>query len=351
MTLVAEVTPLRKPAYIALAFFMAAVLAACGPARDEPMRLSGETMGTTWSLVVSRAAGQDQKTLQQAIEQELIAVNDLASTWQSDSEISSFNGNDSTDWIPVSDEFHRLLSQAQALGIDSGGAFDATVGPLVNLWGFGPDKVPDRVPGDADIAAAKARSGAGVLELRAAPAAAKKTVAGVYVDLSALAKGYGVDRVASLVRKRGIGDFLFEIGGELVARGTSPRGDAWKIGIEQPEQGARGLHAAIELPDGGLATSGDYRNFFEKDGVRYSHTIDPRTGKPITHRLASVSVYAQDSATADGWATALMVLGEDDGFELAAERGMAAYFVFKDNDGFDVRVTDAFKPLLQESKP
>lgn len=327
---------------------MAVWLAACGPPRNEPMRLAGETMGTTWSLVLSEPVGVDQVRLQQAIERELVAVNDLASTWQTDSELSLFNANDSTDWIPVSSALHGLLTRAAAITRDSDGAFDATVGPLVNLWGFGPNDVPERVPEDADIAAAVALTGPDALRLRAQPPAAQKADATVYVDLSALAKGYGVDRVASVLVKQGLVDFLLEIGGELLARGQSPRGDAWKIGIERPDAEGRSVHAAVTLPAGGLATSGDYRNFFEKDGVRYSHTIDPRTGKPITHQLASVTVHAVDSATADAWATALMVLGEEAGFELAMQREIAAYFLYKDATGFTARVTDTFKPLLDQ---
>ncbi|MEM6987594.1 MAG: FAD:protein FMN transferase [Pseudomonadota bacterium] len=341
---------MKKPALFALAFFMAAVLVACGPPRDEPMRLAGQTMGTTWSLVLSQSAGQDQARLQSAIERELVAVNDLASTWQADSELSRFNADDSGDWIAVSPALHGLFNQARDINSASEGAFDATVGPLVNLWGFGPDKTPERVPDDDEIAAAKARSGPDVWQLKATPPSARKSDPGVYVDLSALAKGYGVDRIGALLKKRGASNFLVEIGGELLASGVSPRGDAWKIGIEKPQASDRGVHVAVSLKDGGLATSGDYRNFFERDGVRYSHTIDPRDGKPITHRLASVSVYAADSATADAWATALMVLGEEKGFEVAEQRELAAYFLYKDDSGFSARVTEAFKPLLEEGQ-
>ncbi len=332
-----------------LAFLsLAVLLTACGPSRQEPLRLEGKTMGTTWSLVISEANGLKAEALQTAIDAELVAVNDLASTWQSDSELSLLNQNPQTDWIPVSEPLLGLLQQAQAVSEASDGAFDATVGPLVNLWGFGPDKVPDRVPSDADIAAAQAISGNHLISLRASPAAIKKAVPNLYIDLSASAKGYGVDRVGGLLEKRGVSDYLFEIGGELRARGQSPRGDAWKIGIERPVEGERTVHAAVTLGDGALATSGDYRNFFEKDGVRYSHTIDPRTGKPIVHQLASVSVHSETSAESDAWATALMVLGEEAGFALAESRDIAAYFLFKSGDGFEAKVTSAFEPLINE---
>lgn len=305
-------------------------------------------MGTTWSVVVSQSAGQDQERLREAIEAELVAVNDLASTWQSDSQLSIFNAETVGDWVSVSPELFALFTLARDVNAASGGAFDVTVGPLVNLWGFGPEKLPDRVPSDDEIANAQALAGPRVWELHREPMRARKLSEGVYVDLSALAKGYGVDRIAELLRRRGVSEFLAEIGGELFASGKSPRGDAWKVGIERPDASDRGVYAAVSLVEGGLATSGDYRNFFEQDGVRYSHTIDPRTGKPTSHRLASVSVYAPDSVSADAWATALMVLGEEAGFEVAEKRNLAAFFLYVDEDGFSAKVTEAFKPLLEE---
>ncbi len=339
---------ITTPARSALACFFWLVLVACGPNRNEPLRLGGETMGTTWSLVISQSAGQQEARLQSAIEAELVSVNDLASTWQSDSELSQLNQNTSTDWVSVSEALYGLLEQAQLVSEASGGAFDVTVGPLVNLWGFGPDKELETIPSDEAIAAAQALSGRDAVALRAQPPAVRKSASAVYIDLSASAKGYGVDRVTSLLDQRGITDYLFEIGGELRASGKSPRGDAWKIGVERPIEGERVVHAAVTLDNGALATSGDYRNFFERDGVRYSHTIDPRTGKPITHRLASVSVFASTSAASDAWATALMVLGEDAGYDLAESRGLAAYFLYKDGGGFKAKVTTAFQPLLNE---
>ena len=176
----------------------------------------------------------------------------------------------------------------------------------------------------------------------------KKIAPEVYVDLSAIAKGYGVDQIALLLEKQGIGDYLVEVGGELRSKGLSPRGDTWRIGIERPSEGERGVQQAVKLGNGALATSGDYRNYYERAGVRYSHTIDARTGMPIGHKLASVSVYHASTALADGWATALMVLGEVEGPKVAESLGLAAYFLYRDGEDFAHHATAAFVPLIKE---
>ncbi len=309
------------------ALMLAGLLAGCGP-REQTLRLVGQTMGTSWSVQVSRPpAGLDQAALYARISAELAAVNDQMSTYQTDSELSRFNAADSTDWFRVSAELVRLVDSALAISMLTDGAFDVTVGPLVNLWGFGPAVTADQLPAQAEIDAARARVGWGLLATRTEPPALRKARADLYVDLSAIAKGYGVDRLAAVVAEAGITDYLVEIGGELYGRGLNAAGEPWQIAIERPDPGRRAVLQVVALQDRAMATSGDYRNFFELDGARYSHTIDPATGRPVDHQVASVTVLAERCAEADAWATALLVLGPERGRALADARGLAALFV------------------------
>lgn len=330
-----------------LALFFALLLASC-TAKVEPLSLGGQTMGTTWSAVISKPVGASAEELTRRLQAELDRVNALMSTYDPASDLSRFNASDSVQWQPLPEELVELVVAAKSITDASDGGFDVTVGPLVNLWGFGPQAEPEVVPSEEQIAAAMAVVGADKVLVGENPASLKKLDAGVYVDLSAIAKGHGVDRMALLLEKQGISDYLVEIGGELRARGVSPRGDNWRIGIERPAAGERGVQQAVKLVDGALATSGDYRNYFEREGVRYSHTIDARNGRPVTHKLASVSVFHRSTALADGWATALMVLGEERGHEVAERLGLAAYFLYRDGDGFAHRATTGFAPLTEE---
>lgn len=291
-------------------------------------------MGTTYSVILPRAGDADALALKKGVEAKLAQVNQQMSTYQADSELSQFNQSQSTDWFEVSADLVAVVTMAKTISEASEGAYDVTVGPLVRLWGFGPDKKPQRIPSDADIQSAQANMGYQKLETRDAPPALKKSEPGLYVDLSSIAKGYGVDQIGEFLESMGVKDYMAEIGGEIRARGQSHRGDNWRIGVEKPTAGERSVQMVVDLSDGHMATSGDYRNFFEEDGVRYSHTIDTRTGKPITHRLASVTVTAQSTAMADGWATALMVLGEEAGLSLANQMGLSAYFLYKSGDEF-----------------
>jgi len=222
------------------------------------------------------------------------------------------------------------------------GAYDVTVGPLVNLWGFGPQDTHDKIPARGAIESARARTGYHNLELRQTPAAIRKRLPGLYVDLSSIAKGYAVDRVARLLEGQGIENYLVEIGGELRGKGHNERGTAWRIGIERPSANDRAVYKALKLDRSGLATSGDYRNYFEHDGQRYSHIINPLTGQPVSHKLASVTVIAASAMRADALATALMVLGPQDGYALAEHEGIAAFFIVKVGKGFTNKASPAF---------
>lgn len=306
-------------------------------------------MGTLYTVkVVDPPRGADPEALRSGIDGILQQVDARMSTYRPDSELSRFNAARSRDWIGISRELLTVLREAQRVSELTGGAFDVTVGPLVNLWGFGPGGGADVLPSNDAIQAALARVGYRHLHLRDAPPAFRKDPPELYVDLSAIAKGYAVDRVAEFLASQGIGDYMVEVGGEVRARGRNARGTAWRIAIERPSATRRAVQLVVALDDAGIATSGDYRNYFERDGRRYSHTIDPATGRPITHALASVTVIAPSTMHADALATGLMVLGPHKGYELAEHLGLAALFIIKTQDGFTQRGTPAFAPYVSE---
>jgi thiamine biosynthesis lipoprotein len=273
------------------------------------------------------------------------------STYQESSELSRFNAAERMDWVAVSPELARLVDTALAVSAATGGAFDVTVGPLVNLWGFGPEVTADQIPAQTEIDAARARIGWQKLQARAEPAALRKSLPDLYVDLSAIAKGHGVDRIANVLDDAGLTDYLVEIGGELRGRGFNAEGQPWQIAVERPEPNRRAVLRVVALADLAMATSGDYRNFFELEGRRWSHTIDPATGRPVDHALASVTVLAERCAEADAWATALLVLGPEKGLAMAEERDLAALFVERLDDGLRVTESSAFRQRQDGPEP
>ncbi len=314
---------------------------------DQLLRFSGSTMGTTYTVKVADAPtdlSQDQ--LQAAIERVLEKVNDQMSTYRADSELSKLNSNSSTQWIDSSADLLTVVEEALRVSRLTNGAFDITVGPLVNLWGFGPDKQENQVPTQQQITAAMSRVGYTKMSTRRSPPAIRKTRRDIYIDLSAIAKGYGVDKIAEHLESLGVHNYLVEIGGDLRAKGHNAEGTPWKIGIEKPVPEQRAVQLIIQLQDQGMATSGDYRNFFEKDGQRFSHTINPRNGMPITHNLASVTVLSPTAMGADAMATALLVMGPETGYMLAKRERLAAYFINRTADGFVDRSTLQFKQSI-----
>jgi len=320
------------------------LLTACAPAPEhEVMELRGSTMGTSYSIqVTDLPPALEPKDLQNRIEAELDQINALMSTYRDDSELSGFNHSRTTEWHPVSPELAGLVKEALWTSEVSAGAFDATVGPLVNLWGFGPGGGPATAPSDAEIAQAQTHVGYDKLSVRLDPPALRKSDPALYLDLSGIAKGYGVDRIAELLAGAGVANYLVEIGGELRGRGHNGRGVPWQIAIERPDPEQRAVYRIVDLRGGGMATSGDYRNFFEQDGKLYSHTIDPATGRPVTHTLASVTVLAPQTARADALATAFLVLGPEAGPRLAESLGTAALFILRTPGGYSELQTTAF---------
>lgn len=341
------------PGYRVVSFaILLPLLAACWRAPDpETLGLSGSTMGTSYSIqVVGLPPSIEPQQLQSDIDAELERVNDLMSTYREGSELSRFNRSRSIDWLAVAPALASLVQEALGMSEASGGAFDATVGPLVNLWGFGPGGGRDSVPSDAQIAQAQTKVGYDKLFVRADPPALKKSEPELYLDLSAIAKGYGVDRIAELLDDAGVTNYLVEIGGELRGLGHNGRGRPWRIAVERPAPGVREPYGIVELRGGAMATSGDYRNFFEQGGKLYSHTIDPRTGRPVTHELASVTVLAPTTARADALATAFLVLGPKKGLALAERLQTAAFFILRTPNGYSELQTSAFQAYQGEGE-
>jgi thiamine biosynthesis lipoprotein len=323
-----------------------------GCAEPEPVELRGPTMGTTWSVKVAELpAGVTSDALHADLDGILRRINALMSTWDQNSELSRFNASATTDWFPVSDETVTVVDEAIAVARLTDGAFDVTVGPLVDLWGFGPEPRPDEPPSGEQIAAARERVGYGRLHTRSAEPALRKDQSDLRVDLSAIAKGYAVDQLAEHLESREVGDYMVEIGGEVRVLGEHPSGRPWRIGIERPITEGRAVQRVLDLEDGGLATSGDYRNFIERDGKRLSHTIDPRTGRPVEHGLASVTVLADSSMSADALATGLMVLGPEKAKALAEREEIEVLLIVRTEDGFREQTTPGFDAAVSGGAP
>lgn len=348
---------LLKPAFFVavLVPVVAALLAACAEPPPDTVRLTGATMGTRYNITWLAVRGHPEpEAIHIGVEKVLEEVNASMSTWREDSEISRFNASEPGDWFRVSRGFADVFEMAQTVNAASGGAYDVTVAPLVNLWGFGAAGsgaagpgagIGDSVPEAAAIDAALALVGQGRVELDAAVPALRKS-GPVELDFSSIAKGYGVDRVAGWLEEVGIHRYLVEIGGEIRVSGDNPRGTPWRIAVEQPDSGIRAVAETVRLQDAAIATSGDYRNFFEVEGVRYSHTIDPRTGRPVHHDLVSVTVIHPSATMADAWATALTVLGTEKALETARREELAVYLISRDGDGFRAQSSPAMAPLL-----
>ncbi|AUU09479.1 MULTISPECIES: FAD:protein FMN transferase [Serratia] len=322
------------------------LLTGCGP---EQVDLTGKTMGTSYSI--RYVAGDDTpsaREMQAEIDKRLEQVNDQMSTYRPDSELSRFNASRDIDRpFPVSPATAKVVREALRINRVTDGALDVTVGPLVNLWGFGPEGRPDKVPSEAELAHRRAWTGAEKLSVQGS--ALVKSIPELYVDLSSIAKGYGVDVVAEYLQSQHVKDYMVDIGGEVRTRGRNGEQKPWRIAIERPTAGTQQQAQLVIQPgEMSIATSGDYRNYFEQDGVRYSHTIDPITGRPINHRLVSITVLSPACMTADGLSTGLNVMGPERGMALANLLGIPVFMIVKTADGFEERYSDAFKPYLKK---
>jgi len=310
---------------------------------------SGMTMGTSYSIKVSglpERYGFDQ--LRTEIESLLDRIDRTMSTYNPESEVSRFNQYEDTSLFPVSSEVLEVLEESQRISELTGGALDITVAPLVNLWGFGADGRAAVVPDELRIEALLKQTGYQKIEVRREPPSVRKRLPGVTIDLSSVAKGHAVDRVAMLLEAKGVLGYLVEIGGEIRTGGFKTGKAPWVIGIERPVSGERAVQQVVTMGDNSMATSGDYRNYFEADGIRYSHLIDPTTGRPIRHQLASVSVIHRSCMTADGLATAVMVLGPEKAYRIALAENLAVYLMVRRQSGFEVRSTPAFQAYLKQ---
>ena len=309
-------------------------------------KLSGPTMGTSWSVTYGEGnSALGPQEIKRLIVQRLEAVNASMSTYRDDSELMQFNQADVGEPTSLSGDLQVVLGAALVVGEASGGAYDVTVAPLVNLWGFGPDGPADGVPSAAKIAAVLDTVGQQHIQLKDTGVVVKSQ--SVEVDLSSIAKGFGVDAMAQILEDAGVTDYLAEVGGEMRLAGLSPRGDAWRVAIESPKPEQRSVALAFSATDIAVATSGDYRNFFEADGMRYSHSIDARTGWPVRHDLVSVTVLHESAMWADAWATALTAVGADTALSVAQQHGLAVYLIRRQADALVVEYSSAFAPYLQ----
>ena len=304
-------------------------------------------MGTTWQVTLRELPNHSSKeAIQKEIEATLERIESLASHWRADTLVSRFNRMLDTEPFPVSPELLEILKAAELIHRKTEGAFDVTIAPLVNLWGFGPiEETRGKIPTDEEIENALASMGQDKLELLP-KSSIRKATPDLQLDLSALAKGYAIDQVAKRLDGLGALHYLIELGGELRAKGNGTKGQGWQVGLENPRADANAtkIHRYLSLTDGAVATSGNYRlNFTNLDSGRaYSHIIDPRTGRPVSHDLMAVSVLAPTAIETDAWATALLVLGREKGLPLAERENLVALFVEGEPSGIQVTTTSNF---------
>jgi thiamine biosynthesis lipoprotein len=304
-------------------------------------------MGTTWTVTIAGMRNRgDTDSAEHVIQTTLAEVDQTLSAWNTRSELSTLNKDRRGGWLRISEPLYTVLDAALAVGERSGGAFDVTVAPLVAIWGFGADAaVGAGVPSTARVEEARTLVGHQMLELRASPPEARKHAPGVRLDLDGIAPGYAVDRISDELAALGLVNHIVEIGGEVRCRGLAPGGRPWRVAVERPQAGARVAQTIVALDGLGISSSGDYRDYRLIDGRRISHTIDPRSGRPVEHGLASVSVVHESVMMADAYATALMVLGPVAGYDLAERLELPAFFIVRTDTGFAMRATPPFARL------
>lgn len=342
---------------LGLAALLLAALRSEGRAEEGSSTFAGPTMGTAYHVALGSSKDPAElAVLKQRVDERLAEINRLMSTYDPESELSRFNASRSDQWFEVSPETAKVVAAALDMAERSGGAFDPTVGPLVNLWGFGPANRAGATPTEEQIAKARERVGYQQVEVRTDPPALRKTNPKIYLDLSAIAKGYAADEVAEMLtapQEQGaaaegpkVDGVMVEIGGEIRTIGSKAGGEPWRLGIERPDDNARIVSHVLEVNGSeAIATSGDYRNFYERDGQRFSHTIDPATGRPVRHELATVTIRTPTCIKADALATALSVMGPQQGYQWAQDNGVAALMVDRTSDGFREQATSHWDQL------
>ena len=347
-----------------MTFFRAALLGACvlfsgcdsdttpaTPASTATV-LDGKTMGTFWRVSVIGVDEAKAQALRAKVQAQLDADDRLLSTWKNDSALMRFNhATDTRPW-PVSEAMADIVTLSLRIGAKTHGAMDITVGPLVNLWGFGPDKQPVATPDAQAIAAAKARTGLQHLQVinQSGRQFLQKDIPDLFVDLSTVGEGYAADHLARLMEQEGISRYLVSVGGALVSRGMNGEGKPWRVAIQKPTDRENAVQAIVDINGHGISSSGSYRNYYELDGKRISHVIDPQTGQPITHKLVSVTVIAPTALEADGWDTGLMVLGPEKAQQVVREQGLAVYMIVKEGEGFKTWMSPQFRTFLVGEK-
>lgn len=317
----------------------------------ETQLISGPSMGSHYSVKIAQLPdGVALSQLQKEVQALLDAIEQVASTWREDSELSRFNQS-AAGAFPASTTLRELMALSLRACVETGGALDVTVGPLVNLWGFGPSSVPEHKPTLEQLQQARQRVGCQHLKLQD-DAVVKD--ADIYVDLSSVTQGYAGGKVADLLDAKGVQSYLVDLSGELISKGRKADGSDWRIAVEVPQMGkllpgggVESIQKVITLKGKAVATSGDYRNFVEIDGERVTHIIDPMTGAPVTHNLASVTVLDDDVAWADAMSTAIMVMGPEKGLAFASTRNMPVLLVIRTDAGFEEKMTPAFAPFVQ----
>ena len=297
--------------------------------QPEMIYISGQTMGSSYHITAVRQPHQaDAAGLQPLLEQRLAQLDLVFSQYRPDSELSKLNNDQKKTKVTLSPELAQVLAASLLIGQASGGALDVTLGPVIDLWGFGKDAALPRRPDPAALAQARARSGLDKIKLQGREL--EYSHPAVELNFNAIAPGFAADEIAGLLIALDYSGFLVDIGGELIAHGTKLDGSPWVLGIERPDPIGRKVYKKIALTNKALATSGDYRNFFEEAGHRYQHSLNPQTGEPVTHQLASVSVIHDSVMMADGWATAIMVLGPEAGLKLAEAQGLGVFLIWRE---------------------
>jgi len=317
----------------------------CSSSSKEEIFLTGSTMGTSYSVKIVEPYDKNiSKELKIRIDSVLNDVNNKMSTYLQSSELSRFNRTKSAAWIRISEDLAHVIKTSKVISEESNGSFDITVGPLVNLWGFGPTNIEDKIPDESKIKSLLKDIGIDKVELDLKKLKIRKKNPDIYCDLSAIAKGFGVDKVGLFLEKNNIKNYMVEIGGEVRTKGLNKQNKKWRIGISTPA--GNGLEKIVDIANLSIATSGDYYNYYEINGVRYSHTIDPRTGRPITHKLASVSVIHEDCEKADAFATAIDVMGPEEGYKFALKMKLPVFMIVRKEKNFIEKMTPQFEDFI-----